>query len=74
MGFNEGQCWALHLRRNNPMYPQRLGADLLGRSSVEKQLGVLGGDKLTMSLHCPCGQESQCYPGVYREECGQQAE
>lgn len=74
MGFNKGRCWVLQLRRNNPMYQHRLGADPLWGSSVEKDLGVLECDKLTVSLQCPCGQESQCHPGVHEEECGQQIE
>lgn len=57
-----------------PHTSTRMGAHLLGRSSVGKDLGVLWGDKLTMSLQSPCGQKSQWYPGVHGEECGQQDE
>lgn len=36
-------------------------------------MAVLVGDKLVMSRQVwPCGQEGQWYPGVHREECGQQ--
>ena len=44
MRFNTG--------RNNPMHQHRLGVDLLQSSSVERDLGVLVDDKLTMSQLC----------------------
>ena len=58
MSFNKGRCTVLHLGRNNHMHQYRLGADLLKRSSAEKELGVLVDNRLIMSQQC-AGQRVQ---------------
>jgi len=52
MKFKKGKCRVLHLGKNNLMHQYRLGADLLERSSVERDLGVLVDNRLTMNQQC----------------------
>lgn len=49
MRFNKGERRVLHLERNNCVHQCRLRAELLERGSVEKDLGVLVGNGLTVS-------------------------
>jgi len=49
MKLNKRRCRVLHPGRNNRMHQYRLGADLLERSSVKKDLGVLVANRLAMS-------------------------
>lgn len=56
----------LHLGRNSPTNRYRMGAYLLGSSSTERDLGVLGEQKVA---HEPamglCSQEDQWCPRLY---------
>lgn len=47
MRFNKSKCKVLNLERSN-----RLVVDLLERSSVEKDLGVLVDNRLAVSQQC----------------------
>ena len=52
MRFNKDKCRVLHLRRNNCMHQYRLVTDLSSAeqgSSVEKDVGVLMSNRLTLS-------------------------
>jgi len=52
MRLKNGKGRVLLLGRNNQMHLYMLGPDLLERRSAEKDLGVLVGNKLTMSQQC----------------------
>lgn len=62
--FSKGQCRVLPLGKHNPRHQLRLGADLQGSSSAEKELVDT---ELSLGQQCPCGQESQWHPGGNRK-------
>jgi len=52
MKFNTDKCKVLHLGKHNPRVWHRLGSTQLGSCSVERDLGVLVDNKLSMSEEC----------------------
>ncbi|PKU29714.1 rna-directed dna polymerase from mobile element jockey-like [Limosa lapponica baueri] len=54
--FNKDKCKVLHLGKHNPGVQHRLGSTWPGGSSVERDLGVLLDNKLSMSKQCALRQ------------------
>ncbi|CAM5094356.1 unnamed protein product [Natator depressus] len=52
MKFNKDKCKVLHLGRNNQLHTFKMGNDCLGRSTAERDLGVIVNHKLNMSQQC----------------------
>ena len=52
MRFNKSKYIVLYLRRNNRMHQNRSGADLLEKSTAEKDQGVLVNIRLAMNQQC----------------------
>ncbi|CAM4661769.1 unnamed protein product [Lepidochelys olivacea] len=52
MKFNKDKCKVLHLRRNNQLHTYKMGNDCLGRSTEERDLGVIVNHKLNMGQQC----------------------
>lgn len=69
--FNRHECRVLSLGKSdssNPTQQYWLGEDVRESSSAEKDLRVLGDNKLTRSLAvCLCGQKGQWCPGCIRK-------
>ena len=52
MAFNTEKCKVVHVGRNNPQYPYKMGGSELASSDMEKDIGVLVNKTLKPSEQC----------------------